>query len=156
MIRILHISDFHYERKHKGEYGFLIKKLCAEVANKDIDLIVFSGDLTYNGKSEKDYNDVSEMLLTPLLEATKLSANQFLIVPGNHDVDLEKEIDVIIEKNGKLYPIEIKKSTNPDKNAVKNFSLIPEDKLGEGCVICLSKEDYPINKTVNAIPVGYI
>ena len=68
----------------------------------------------------------------------------------------KKEIDVIIEKNGKLYPIEIKKSSNPDKSAIKHFSVIPEDKLGKGAVICLAKEDFPINNNVNAIPVSYI
>ena len=68
----------------------------------------------------------------------------------------KKEIDLIVEKNGKLYPIEIKKSANPDKSAVKNFSVIPDDKQGEGAVICLAKEDYPITKTINAIPLYYI
>ena len=68
----------------------------------------------------------------------------------------KREIDVIMERNGKLYPIEIKKSSNPDKSAIKNFSVIPEEKRGEGAVICLAKEDYPITKDVNAIPISYI
>lgn len=68
----------------------------------------------------------------------------------------KKEIDIIIEKNGKLYPIEIKKSANPTKNMVKNFSVIPDDKLGSGAVVCLVKEDFPITENVNAIPVSYI
>ena len=68
----------------------------------------------------------------------------------------KKEIDVIIEKNGKLYPIEIKKSANPDKSAIKNFSVIPDDKLGDGAVVCLAKEDYPITPNINAIPVSYV
>ena len=68
----------------------------------------------------------------------------------------KKEIDIIIEKNGKLYPVEIKKSTNPDKSAIKHFSVISEDRLGDGAVICLVKEDYPITKKVNAIPINYI
>ena len=38
----------------------------------------------------------------------------------------KREIDVIIERNGKLYPIEIKKPSNPDKPAIKNFSVISE------------------------------
>ena len=32
-----------------------------------------------------------------------------------------KEIDLIITENNKLYPVEIKKATNPDKNSIKNF-----------------------------------
>lgn len=68
----------------------------------------------------------------------------------------KKEIDVIIEKNSKLYPIEIKKSANPDKSMLKHFSVIPNEKLGEGSIICLCKEDFPITEKVNAIPVSYI
>ena len=68
----------------------------------------------------------------------------------------KREIDVIIECNGKLYPIEIKKSSNPDKSAIKNFSVISEDNLGNGAVVCLAKEDYPITKNINAIPISYI
>ena len=68
----------------------------------------------------------------------------------------KREIDVIIERNGKLYPIEIKKSSNPDKSAIKNFSVISEDNLGNGAVVCLAKEDYPITKNINAIPISYI
>lgn len=68
----------------------------------------------------------------------------------------KKEIDIIIEKNDKLYPIEIKKSANPDKSAIKNFSVIPNDKLENGAVICLAQTDYPITKTISAVPVSYI
>lgn len=68
----------------------------------------------------------------------------------------KREIDVIIERNGKLYPIEIKKSSNPDKSAIKNFSVISEDNLENGAVVCLAKEDYPITKNINAIPISYI
>lgn len=68
----------------------------------------------------------------------------------------KKEIDVIIENNGKLYPIEIKKSANPDKNMIKNFSVIPEDRIADGAIICLIDNDLPITKHVNAIPISYV
>ncbi len=68
----------------------------------------------------------------------------------------KKEIDVIIENNGKLYPIEIKKSANPDKNMIKNFSVIPENQIGDGAIICLVDKDLPITKNVNAISISYI
>ena len=68
----------------------------------------------------------------------------------------KKEIDVIIEKNGKLYPIEIKKTANPDKFMLKHFSVIPEEKKGEGAIICLSQNDFPIMENVNVIPIWYV
>ncbi len=36
----------------------------------------------------------------------------------------KKEIDLILEKNGTLFPIEIKKSANPGKNAVKCYPAL--------------------------------
>ena len=34
-----------------------------------------------------------------------------------------KEIDLLIIKNNVVYPIEIKKSANPGKDAIKNFNV---------------------------------
>ena len=68
----------------------------------------------------------------------------------------KREIDVIIEKNGKLHPIEIKKSANPNKSMLKHFSVIPSDKLAEGAIVCLSKEDFPITNNISAIPISYV
>ena len=47
-----------------------------------------------------------------------------------------KEIDLIIIENGKLYPVEIRKSADPGKNALKNFSVLPQlqEEIGEGAV----------------------
>ena len=68
----------------------------------------------------------------------------------------KREIDVIIEQNGKLYPVEIKKTANPDKNMIRSFGVIPLDKQGTGAVICLVKEDLPLTNNVSAIPVFYL
>ena len=69
-----------------------------------------------------------------------------------------KEIDLLIVDNGKIYPIEIKKSANPDKDALKNFSVIDSLDLprGEGAVICLSSMSYSLDKDNKAIPISYI
>ena len=95
MIRILHISDFHYEGKNQGEYEAFVQKLSNAIAGKDIDLIVFSGDLIYDGKSEKAYNEVNDLLFAPLLRTTGLKADKVLLVPGNHDVNREGEMSSI-------------------------------------------------------------
>ena len=50
------------------------------------------------------------------------------------------EIDLLIEKNGTLYPIEIKKHADPQKKDMNAFSLldkIPGIKRGPGGVVCL-------------------
>jgi predicted AAA+ superfamily ATPase len=69
-----------------------------------------------------------------------------------------KEIDLLILDNNKIYPVEIKKSADPGKNAIKNFSVlesIPE-KTGEGAVICLSSIPYQLDKMNKIIPVGML
>lgn len=65
-----------------------------------------------------------------------------------------KEVDLLIEQNGKLYPIEIKLTASPDKSMVKNFSLIKN--IGEGGLICMYDTDIPLAKDINAIPVNYL
>lgn len=71
----------------------------------------------------------------------------------------KREIDLIIDQNGKLYPIEIKKKSNPDKNDIRHFHIIEDTikkEIGEGCVICLAKDYLPIAQNVYSIPVGMI
>lgn len=46
-MRILHISDFHFEDRNLLEYTDMVKTLCETVKSKSIDIIVFSGDLVY-------------------------------------------------------------------------------------------------------------
>lgn len=71
----------------------------------------------------------------------------------------KREIDLIIDQNGKLYPIEIKKKSNPDKNDIRHFHIIEDTikkEIGEGCVICLAEDYLPIAQNVYSIPVGMI
>lgn len=70
----------------------------------------------------------------------------------------QKEIDLLIEQNGTLYPLEFKKAAAPGRSAVKNFSALNKLGLpiGHGGVICLTEKHVPITKAVDAIPVGYL
>ena len=70
----------------------------------------------------------------------------------------KKEIDVILEENGMVYPVEIKKKTNPDKSDIKNFDILNKAglKTGNGAVVCLAQTHLPITSEVNIIPVSYL
>lgn len=70
----------------------------------------------------------------------------------------QKEIDFVFETNGKLYPIEVKKTATPSLSNIKSFSVLETLKkpIGEGAVICLYKDLFPLNKNVNLIPINYI
>ena len=65
-----------------------------------------------------------------------------------------EEIDLIIEKNQIMHPIEIKKSANP-KNPLKNFKAL-EGPIGTGFVYCLCNEIVPISKKDYLVPATLI
>ena len=71
-----------------------------------------------------------------------------------------KEIDLIIEENLALYPVEIKRTATPSKADIKNFKVLDSIKgkkrLGLGAVISLRPDLLPISKDTVAIPVSYI
>lgn len=68
------------------------------------------------------------------------------------------EIDLIIDNNRKLYPIEIKKSKNPNQNSTKNFSVLEttDKEIGNGIILCMVDEIFPINKNNYLVPIDYI
>jgi len=70
----------------------------------------------------------------------------------------KKEIDLIIERNHKLYPVEIKKAAVVDKRAASTFKVIEKSGLsqGTGAVVCLSDQLNAINQGTLTIPVSLI
>ena len=70
----------------------------------------------------------------------------------------QREVDLIIESAGKLYPIEIKRSANPANNASKSFRHLSKTgaRVASGAVICLVERDIPLSAEVHAVPVGYL
>ena len=64
---------------------------------------------------------------------------------------VQKEIDLLIEKNGKLHPVEIKLTANPNKSMVKNFNVI--ENAGMGAIICMKEKEMLLTDAVKVIPV---
>ncbi|HPS59487.1 MAG TPA: ATP-binding protein [Spirochaetota bacterium] len=70
----------------------------------------------------------------------------------------QKEIDFVIEANGRLYPMEVKKTATPGMTDIKNFDvlrLLKKD-IGEGAVLCLRQDIVPLSRGVTALPVWEI
>jgi len=65
------------------------------------------------------------------------------------------EIDLLIEENGIFYPIEIKRTANPNKHMIKNFSILESlgKKTGYGSLICLTEQILPLTRNANAISI---
>lgn len=69
-----------------------------------------------------------------------------------------KEIDVLLEGNGKLFPLEIKKTATPDKRIVRTFDVIEKSPLerGTGAVLCMSQEFSAFDRENLIVPVWMI
>ncbi len=72
--------------------------------------------------------------------------------------DKAKEIDVFIEENNMIHPLEIKKSANPNIREVKKYSIIDKAALnrGSGGIICMCEEVIPIDNENCFIPSNII
>lgn len=69
-----------------------------------------------------------------------------------------KEIDIIVEKDGYLHPLEVKKSANPDTREVKKFTLLDKASLprANGGIVCMSNEILPIDNLNCFIPCNLL
>ena len=71
----------------------------------------------------------------------------------------KKEVDLIIEDGGILYPIEIKKHADPQKSDAKNFAVleaIPGVKIGQGGIVCTYNNMISLGEKIKVIPVNYL
>lgn len=69
-----------------------------------------------------------------------------------------KEIDLFIEKNNLIHPLEIKKSANPDRREIKKFAVLEKAnvEIGNGGIICMCEEVIPIDHKNCFIPCNLI
>lgn len=69
-----------------------------------------------------------------------------------------KEIDLFVEANHLIHPLEIKKSANPDYRETKKFGVIDKIQLqrGSGGVICMCEEVIPIDDLNCFIPCNLL
>jgi predicted AAA+ superfamily ATPase len=69
-----------------------------------------------------------------------------------------KEIDLVLESDGKLRPIEIKKTASPATELARTFSILDKASLprGTGAIICTKQELSAINSDTLIIPIWTI
>lgn len=65
-----------------------------------------------------------------------------------------KEVDAVIERDGALHPIEVKKSANPQKKDVKAFPVLERSTLevGEGMLVCMAQALGAIDRSCLIVP----
>lgn len=96
---------------------------------------------------------ISEIMKTHLNSGKTLKSLYFY-----RDKD-KKEIDLIIEENNTLYPVEIKMTANPTKAMAKNFDVlnkISDKNIGNGIILCQYDKKTYLKEDLLALPIEYI
>ncbi len=102
---------------------------------------------------------VSEVLKSYSNEGLDYRFSVFYYRGKDRSATRENEIDLIIEENGTLYPIEIKMTGNPkalmgSANAV--LDKIPDKKRGMGVILCLTDKKTYLRDNLVALPISYL
>ncbi len=68
------------------------------------------------------------------------------------------EIDMVIEADGELHPLEIKKSTNPGTELVSAFTVLDKGSVprGTGAILCLREDLSAIDRSTFILPIWMI
>jgi len=127
---------------------FMDTGLCAYLAGMDSKLTLEAGYLT--GSILETYAFI-QICMSYLHNGKEPNIYYY------RDTD-QKEIDFIIEQNGILYPLEVKKTATPSQKDIRNFSILNKlnKPIGEGAIICLRSSWLPLSDKITAIPVWEI
>ena len=102
-MKIFHISDVHLNRTFLQDWKTYLKDSFIDYVNQSKDessIIVCTGDLIDKGgldwgDAEKAFLVFEEEFINPVLTQTGISKDRFVICPGNHDIEREKDASFI-------------------------------------------------------------
>ena len=115
---------------------------CSAVAGNMLETLMVAGILKSYTNEGKDYK-----------------FNIFYYRGKDKSASGENEIDLIIEENGILYPVEIKMSGNPKANMGATnpvLDKIKEKKRGMGVILCLVDKKTYLRENLVALPIEYV
>ena len=102
---------------------------------------------------------VSEILKSYNNEGKDYRFSIFYYRGKDKKVSGENEIDLIIQEDGILYPVEIKMTGNPKANMAKTnpvLDKVPDKKRGMGVILCLIDKKTYLRENLVALPIEYI
>lgn len=102
---------------------------------------------------------VSEILKSYTNEGKDYRFSIFYYRGKDKNVNKENEIDLVIEENGILYPVEIKMTGNPKSSMGATnpvLDKIPSKKRGLGIILCLIDKKTYLRENLLALPIEYI
>lgn len=102
---------------------------------------------------------VSEILKSYSNEGLDYRFSIFYYRGKDKKASAENEIDLIIQEDGILYPVEIKMTGNPKANMGSTNQVldkIPDKKRGIGVILCLIDKKTYLRENLVALPIEYI
>ena len=102
---------------------------------------------------------VSEILKSYINEGKDYRFNIFYYRGKDKSASSKNEIDLIIEEDGVLYPIEIKMSGNPKANMGATNPIldkVKEKSRGLGVILCLVDKKTYLRENLVALPIEYV
>ncbi len=91
------------------------------------------------------------------IRKTYLNAGQEPLLWYYRDKD-NREIDLVLEENGELHPLEIKRTLNPSSRIRQAFSVLDKASVprGTGAILCLKPTLSAIDNDTLVVPIGAI
>ena len=91
------------------------------------------------------------------IRKTYLNAGQEPLLWYYRDKD-NREIDLVLEENGELHPLEIKRTLNPSSGIRQAFSVLDKASTprGTGAILCLKPALSAIDKDTLIVPIWMI
>ena len=88
---------------------------------------------------------------------TYINNGQSYFIHYYRDVD-NKEVDIILESDGKLHPIEIKKTSSPPTELTRVFKVLDKASIerGMGAILCTKMELSALDKDTMIVPIWSI
>ena len=89
----LHLSDVHLRPKDAWQQDLVLRAMCNDIGTQRdtsaFDFVLLSGDLAFSGKPEE--YDIAAKFLNALSEACGVPTASIYCVPGNHDIDRDRQ-----------------------------------------------------------------
>jgi len=155
-INWLHISDLHFKQSDNYNQKVVVNSLLKDIKeslikdNKKIDLIFITGDLTYSGKIEEFA--IFDEFLEELIKVTNVAKKHIIVVPGNHDVNLNDVSFLLKQASGAINDCnqvaEILGSVEERKNflvGLKNYN----EYITKTFPWAISQKENPLSYTIN-------
>ena len=103
-MKVLHISDLHFESLEKNEYSLqkIVDKIVVQCKEEKLDYIFFTGDLVFKGDDLNDFYAAQLLVLEELSQKLSVKKENVIFCCGNHDVHRGQELPLITEHLNKM------------------------------------------------------